>query len=245
MKKLIVLALSAFVFNITTVCAQELTEKEQKVLAKDKKAAEKAAKQAEKERKKAEKKAAKREAQYAKFKDMVNNYQECNIDTKNIADLDTLIKHMNALMEKVIVLEKEFDAVEMISEPYVDEDGVADTTWYARNKQTKEKYSNEEARTLLNTQKKSVRANNIQAGILVAEAVSAAAAVAAADLNLLEKGLLVASASGLVKQAKLIKYGLTSMNYHLKKNAECLGFQLDNEGDECADDEAELDELSK
>lgn len=243
MKKILFILLSAFAMNVTYVYAQNvnLTEKEQKAKDKEKKEAEKKNKKEEKERAKAAKKAAKREAQYQKFKEMVENYEPYEFDTKNIAELDTLIRDLNLMMVDVVALEKEYDTVEMVAEPFVDEDGVADTIWYARNKTTQERYSKEEAETLLKSQRSTVLSQNVRAGALVAQGVAAGAAVASAKLKPLEKLATAAEATSLLNQAKLIKYGLTSMNFHLKKNMELLGFQLDNEAEEI--DESELDNL--
>ena len=149
MKKILLLLLSIFALNVTGVYAQELTKKELKEQAKQKKAAEKAAKEAEKERAKKAKQEAKREAQFAKFIEMANNYKPDTLDTKNIAKLDTLIKHLDSLMVDVVVLVEAYQSVEMVSEPYVDEDGVADTLWYARDKATQQRFTNEEADKLL------------------------------------------------------------------------------------------------
>ena len=241
MKQFLLILLSVFALNATCVYAQNvnLTEKEQKAKAKEKKEADKKNKKEEKERAAAAKKAAKREAQYQKFKEMVENYEPINLETKNIAELDTLVKNLNLMMVDVVVLEKEYDTVGMVSEPFVDEDGVADTIWYARNKTTQERYSKEDAETLLKSQRSTVLSQNVRAGALVVQGVSAGAAVAAADLNTLEKLATAMEATSLLKQAKLIKYGLTSMNFHLKKNMELLGFQIDNEANEI--DDSELD----
>ena len=242
MKKIILLLMSVFALNVTCVYAQELTKKEQKEQAEQKKKAEKAKKEAEKEREKQAKKEAKREAQFAKFVEMVNSYEHITIDTKNVAQLDSLVKHLNTMMVDVVVLEKEYQSVEMVSEPYVDEDGIPDTLWYARDKETQQRFTNEEAEKLLKSQRNTVRLQNVRAATLVAEGVSAAAAIASVPgMSALDKLSLAAEASSLLKQAKLIKYGLTSMNYHLKKNMEYLGFQLDNEGDDAS--EAELDDF--
>ena len=242
MKKIILLLMSVFALNVTCVYAQELTKKEQKEQAEQKKKAEKAKKEAEKEREKQAKKEAKREAQFAKFVEMVNSYEHITIDTKNVAQLDSLVKHLNTMMVDVVVLEKEYQSVEMVSEPYVDEDGIPDTLWYARDKETQQRFTNEEAEKLLKSQRNTVRLQNVRAAALVAEGVSAAAAIASVPgMSALDKLSLAAEASSLLKQAKLIKYGLTSMNYHLKKNMEYLGFQLDNEGDDAS--EAELDDF--
>ena len=128
--------MSVFALNVTCVYAQELTKKELKEQAEQKKKAEKAKQEAEKERAKQAKKEAKREAQFAKFVEMVNSYEHITIDTKNVAQLDSLVKHLNTMMVDVVVLEKEYQSVEMVSEPYVDEDGIPDTLWYARDKET-------------------------------------------------------------------------------------------------------------
>ena len=242
MKKIILLLLSIFALNVTGVYAQELTKKELKEQAKQKKAAEKAAKEAEKERAKKAKQEAKREAQFAKFIEMANNYKPDTLDTKNIAKLDTLIKHLDSLMVDVVVLVEAYQSVEMVSEPYVDEDGVADTLWYARDKATQQRFTNEEAEKLLKSQRNTVRLYNFKAVALLAEAVLAGKAVATAPgMSVMDKIALGLDATALLNQAELIKYGLTSMNYHLKKNMEYLGFQLDNEGDDTT--EAELDKF--
>ncbi len=242
MKKIILLLLSIFALNVTCVYAQELTKEEQKEQAKQKKAADKAAKEAEKERAKQAKKEAKRQEQFEKFIVMVNTYEPETLDTKNINALDTLVKHLNNMMVDVVVLAQQYQSVEMVSEPYVDEDGIPDTLWYARDKETKERFTNEEAEKLLKSQRSTVRLQNVRAGALVAEAVTAGAAIASAPgMSAMDKLSLGLEATSLLKQAKLIKYGLTSMNYHLKKNMEYLGFQLDNEGDDTS--EAELDDF--
>lgn len=238
MKKIILLLLSIFALNVTCVYAQELTKEEQKEQAKQKKAADKAAKEAEKERAKQAKKEAKREAQFAKFVEMVNNYEPITLDTKNIASLDSLVKHLNSMMIDVVVLAQQYQSVEMVSEPYVDEDGIPDTLWYARDRTTQQRFTNEEAEKLLKSQRSTVRLQNIRAGALVAEGVAAGAAIAGAPgMSAMDKLSLGLEATSLLKQAKLIKYGLTSMNYHLKKNMEYLGFQLDNEGDDATEEE--------
>ena len=145
MKKIILLLMSVFALNVTCVYAQELTKKELKEQAEQKKKAEKAKKEAEKERAKQAKKEAKREAHFAKFVEMVNNYEPITLDTKNIASLDTLVKHLNSMMIDVVVLAQQYQSVEMVSEPYVDEDGIPDTLWYARDKTTQQRFTNEEA----------------------------------------------------------------------------------------------------
>ena len=242
MKKIILLLMSVFALNVTCVYAQELTKKEQKEQAEQKKKAEKAKQEAEKERAKQAKKEAKRAEQFAKFVQMVNSYEHITIDTKNVAQLDSLVKHLNTMMVDVVVLEKEYQSVEMVSEPYVDEDGIPDTLWYARDKETQQRFTNEEAEKLLKSQRNTVRLQNVRAATLVAEGVSAAAAIASVPgMSALDKLSLAAEASSLLKQSKVIKYGLASMNYHLKKNMEYLGFQLDNEGDDAS--EAELDDF--
>ena len=224
MKKIILLLLSIFALNVTGVYAQELTKKELKEQAKQKKAAEKAAKEAEKERAKKAKQEAKREAQFAKFIEMANNYKPDTLDTKNIAKLDTLIKHLDSLMVDVVVLVEAYQSVEMVSEPYVDEDGVADTLWYARDKATQQRFTNEEAEKLLKSQRNTVRLYNFKAVALVAEAVLAGKAVATAPgMSVMDKIALGLDATALLNQAELIKYGLTSMNYYLRKNMEYLG----------------------
>lgn len=224
MKKIILLLLSIFALNVTGVYAQELTKKELKEQAKQKKAAEKAAKEAEKERAKKAKQEAKREAQFAKFIEMANNYKPDTLDTKNIAKLDTLIKHLDSLMVDVIELFEAYQSVEMVSEPYVGEDGVTDTLWYARDKATQKRFSNEEAEKLLKSQKTTLAQYNIRLTELATEAGGVGTAVVSAPgLSDMDKLALGREVRVLVKQAELIKYGLTSMNYYLRKNMEYLG----------------------
>ena len=242
MKKIILLLLSIFALNVTGMYTQELTKEEQNEQAMKREAAEEVAKKAEKERSYQAKKQARREAQFTKFVEMVNNYKPTTHDTKNIAELDTFVKHLDSLMVDVIELFEAYQSVEMVSEPYVGEDGVTDTLWYARDKATQKRFSNEEAEKLLKSQRNTVRLYNFKAVALVAEAVLAGKAVATAPgMSVMDKIALGLDATALLNQAELIKYGLTSMNYHLKKNMEYLGFQLDNEGDDTT--EAELDKF--
>ena len=224
MKKIILLLLSIFALNVTGMYAQELTKEEQNEQAMKREAAEEVAKKAEKERSYQAKKQARREAQCTKFVEMVNNYKPTTHDTKNIAELDTFVKHLDSLMVDVIELFEAYQSVEMVSEPYVGEDGVTDTLWYARDKATQKRFSNEEAEKLLKSQKTTLAQYNIRLTELATEAGGVGTAVVSAPgLSDMDKLALGREVRVLVKQAELIKYGLTSMNYYLRKNMEYLG----------------------
>lgn len=237
MKKLTLLLLCTLALGITTVRAQELTKKEKKAQAREIKAAEKAQSKTEKENQKDAKKAAKREARFAKFLEMVRTYEPVQMDTKNVTPLKNLVGHMNEMMSDIILLEKAFSSVEMVSEAYVDEDGIPGTIWSARDRFTQKTYSNDEAEELLRAQKMNIIAKKTEAGLLVIEATNAGAGIATANLTPADKVVLGLSATRLIKQAKFIRFGLGAMNYHLNKNMEYLGFQLDNEGDDSMEDE--------
>ena len=224
MKKIILLLLSIFALNVTGMYAQELTKEEQNEQAMKREAAEEVAKKAEKERSYQAKKQARREAQFTKFVEMVNNYKPTTHDTKNIAELDTFVKHLDSLMVDVIELFEAYQSVEMVSEPYVGEDGVTDTLWYARDKATQKRFSNEEAEKLLKSQKTTLAQYNIRLTELATEAGGVGTAVVSAPgLSDMDKLALGREVRVLVKQAELIKYGLTSMNCYLRKNMEYLG----------------------
>ena len=180
MKKIILLLLSIFALNVTGMYAQELTKEEQNEQAMKREAAEEVAKKAEKERSYQAKKQARREAQFTKFVEMVNNYKPTTHDTKNIAELDTFVKHLDSLMVDVIELFEAYQSVEMVSEPYVGEDGVTDTLWYARDKATQKRFSNEEAEKLLKSQKTTLAQYNIRLTELATEAGGVGTAVVSA-----------------------------------------------------------------
>lgn len=237
MKKLILLLLCTLALGITTARAQELTKKEKRAQAKEVKAAEKAQSKTEKQNKQDAKKAAKREARFAKFIEMVRTYEPVQMNTKNVVALKNLVGHMNDMMADIILLEKAFNSVEMVSEAYVDEDGIPGTSWSARNRYTQQTYSNNEAEELLRAQKRNIVAKKTEAGLLVIEATNAGAGIATANLSTADKIALGLSATQPIKQAKFIRFGLGAMNYHLNKNMEYLGFQLDNEGADSMEDE--------
>ena len=138
MKKYLFVLLGLLVFSATTVYAQELTEKEKE--RQEKEAKKQAKENAKKEAKL--KKAAKKDAKIVQLRTEYEEFLvewtpiEANI---GIAEVDTFFVHTNELFALLQQVEENTAFIEMVPEPYFDEEmGVTDTIWNAKNKKTDE-----------------------------------------------------------------------------------------------------------
>lgn len=144
MKKYLLVLLGLFVLTTTTY-SQELTEKEK---ARQEKEARKQAKENAKKEAKL-KKAAKKDAKIA---DLRADYEEFLAEWEpieaniGIAEVDTFFIHTNELFALLQRVEENTSFIEMVPEPYFDEEmGVTDTIWNAKNKNTNEPIAKNDA----------------------------------------------------------------------------------------------------
>ncbi|MCD8183248.1 MAG: hypothetical protein LUE99_09345 [Bacteroides sp.] len=135
MKKYLFILLGALIFGTTTIYAQELTEKEKARQEKE------AAKQ-EKENAKKEAKLKKAAEKDAKIADLRVKYDEFLAEwtpieaNVGIAEVDTFFVHTNKLFALLCQVEENTGFIEMVPEPYFDEEmGVNDTIWSAKKQE--------------------------------------------------------------------------------------------------------------
>lgn len=232
MKKFLFMLLGAFMLSTTGVYAQELTAKEK---AKQKKEAQKQEKKnAKKEAKikKAKEKDAKIEKLRADYAEFLAEYQPIEANTE-VAEVDSFFVHTNELFALLVKVEDNTGFIEMVPEPYFDEEmGTNDTIWNARNAKTGEPIKKSDALKTYTEATLDLTLAASQGLLLTTESVSALAALTADP----SKALLALSSIKKVKQAtKSINMStkvIPLIQRNIKENTEKLKYKKANEGQE-------------
>lgn len=190
MKKYLFVLLGLLVFSATTVYAQELTEKEKE--RQEKEAKKQAKENAKKEAKL--KKAAKKDAKIAQLRTEYEEFLvewtpiEANI---GIAEVDTFFVHTNELFALLQQVEENTAFIEMVPEPYFDEEmGVTDTIWNAKNKKTDEPIAKNDALKVYSIATLNLTEAAARGVSLTAESVSALASLTSDPLIKLKTFLI-------------------------------------------------------
>ncbi|HBO05720.1 MULTISPECIES: hypothetical protein [Bacteroides] len=230
MKKYLFILLGIFVLS-TTVYAQELTEKEK--ARQEKEAAKQEKENAKKEAKlkKAAKKQAKDAERRADYEAFLKEWEpiEANV---GIAEVDTFFVHSNELFALLVSIEQNIGFIEMVPEPYFDEEmGVNDTIWNAKNKLTNEPIAKNDALKVYSLALLDATTATASTVSLTAEGVSAIAALTGDPLKALTLGKQVKKVGKYIKIAGDI-LPLTIRN--IKSNTEKLKYKKANEGQEVA-----------
>lgn len=230
MKKFLFILLGIFVLS-TTVYAQELTEKEK--ARQEKEAAKQEKENAKKEAKlkKAAKKQAKDAERRADYEAFLKEWEpiEANV---GIAEVDTFFVHSNELFALLVSIEQNIGFIEMVPEPYFDEEmGVNDTIWNAKNKLTNEPIAKNDALKVYSLALLDATTATASTVSLTAEGVSAIAALTGDPLKALTLGKQVKKVGKYIKIAGDI-LPLTIRN--IKSNTEKLKYKKANEGQEVA-----------
>lgn len=228
MKKYLFILLGIFVLS-TTVYAQELTEKEK--ARQEKEAAKQEKENAKKEAKlkKAAKKQAKDAERRADYEAFLKEWEpiEANV---GIAEVDTFFVHSNELFALLVSIEQNIGFIEMVPEPYFDEEmGVNDTIWNAKNKLTNEPIAKNDALKVYSLALLDATTATASTVSLTAEGVSAIAALTGDPLKALTLGKQVKKVGKYIKIAGDI-LPLTIRN--IKSNTEKLKYKKANEGQE-------------
>lgn len=233
MKKYLFILLGAFVFSTTTVYAQELTAKEKEKQEKE------AAKQ-EKENAKKEAKLKKAAKKDAKIADLRIEYAafleewvpiEANI---GLAEVDTFFVHTNELFDLLRRVEENTGFIEMVPEPYLDEEmGVTDTIWNAKNKLTNEPISKNDALKVYSIATLNLTEAAARGVSLTAESVSALTSLASDPLKALTIGKKVKKASKAIKMSVNV---IPLIQRNIKENTEKLKYRKANEGQEAKEE---------
>lgn len=215
----------------TTVYAQELTEKEK--ARQEKEAAKQEKENAKKEAKlkKAAKKQAKDAERRADYEAFLKEWEpiEANV---GIAEVDTFFVHSNELFALLVSIEQNIGFIEMVPEPYFDEEmGVNDTIWNAKNKLTNEPIAKNDALKVYSLALLDATTATASTVSLTAEGVSAIAALTGDPLKALTLGKQVKKVGKYIKIAGDI-LPLTIRN--IKSNTEKLKYKKANEGQEVA-----------
>lgn len=230
MKKYLFILLGIFVLS-TTVYAQKLTEKEK--ARQEKEAAKQEKENAKKEAKlkKAAKKQAKDAERRADYEAFLKEWEpiEANV---GIAEVDTFFVHSNELFALLVSIEQNIGFIEMVPEPYFDEEmGVNDTIWNAKNKLTNEPIAKNDALKVYSLALLDATTATASTVSLTAEGVSAIAALTGDPLKALTLGKQVKKVGKYIKIAGDI-LPLTIRN--IKSNTEKLKYKKANEGQEVA-----------
>lgn len=228
MKKYLLVLLSLFVVTATTY-AQELTEKEK---AKQAKEAKKQAKENAKKEAKLQK-AAKKDvkitnlrAEYEKFLAEWTPI-EANV---GIAEVDGFFTHTNELFVLLKQVEEDIAFIEMVPEPYFDEEmGVTDTIWNARNKRTNEPIAKNDALKAYSVAALKLTEAATRGVSLTAESVSALAALTSDPMKALTVGKKVKQATKTIKMSVNV---IPLIQRNIKENSEKLKYKKANEGKE-------------
>ena len=230
------------VFSATTVYAQELTEKEKE--RQEKEAKKQAKENAKKEAKL--KKAAKKDAKNAQmhtdyevffvvcffffeFEEFLVEWTpiEANI---GIAEVDTFFVHTNELFALLQQVEENTAFIEMVPEPYFDEEmGVTDTIWNAKNKKTDEPIAKNDALKVYSIATLNVTEAAARGVSLTAESVSALASLTSDPLKALTIGKKVKQATKAIKMSVNV---IPLIQRNIKENTEKLKYKKANEGQE-------------
>lgn len=230
MKKYLFILLGIFVLS-TTVYAQELTEKEK--ARQEKEAAKQEKENAKKEAKlkKAAKKQAKDAERRADYEAFLKEWESIEANV-GIAEVDTFFVHSNELFALLVSIEQNIGFIEMVPEPYFDEEmGVNDTIWNAKNKLTNEPIAKNDALKVYSLALLDATTATASTVSLTAEGVSAIAALTGDPLKALTLGKQVKKVGKYIKIAGDI-LPLTIRN--IKSNTEKLKYKKANEGQEVA-----------
>lgn len=232
MKKYLFILLGAFIFSTTTVYAQELTAKEKARQEKEAAKQEKENAKKEEKMKKAAKKDAKdaeRRAEYEKFLEEWTPI-EANV---GIVEVDTFFTHSNDLFGLLVKIEQNIGFIEMVPEPYFDEEmGVNDTIWNAKNRLTNEPIAKNDALKVYGLALLDATSASLGVVSLTAESISAVTSLVGDPLKALTIGKQVKKVGKYVKITGDI-LPLTIRN--IKENTEKLKYKKANEGQEVAE----------
>ncbi len=228
MKKYLLVLLGLFVLTTTTY-SQELTEKEK---ARQEKEARKQAKENAKKEAKL-KKAAKKDAKIA---DLRADYEEFLAEWEpieaniGIAEVDTFFIHTNELFALLQRVEENTAFIEMVPEPYFDEEmGVTDTIWNAKNKNTNEPIAKNDALKVYSIATLNLTEAAARGVSLTAESVSALASLTSDPLKALTIGKKVKQATKAIKMSVNV---IPLIQRNIKENTEKLKYKKANEGQE-------------
>lgn len=229
MKKYLFIMLGAFILSTTTVYAQELTAKEKEKQEKE------AAKQ-EKENAKKEAKLKKSAEKDVKIAELRVKYDEflkewTPIETNvGLAEVDTFFLHTNQLFDLLRRVEENTGFIEMVPEPYVDEEmGVTDTIWNAKNKNTNEPISKNDALKVYTIATLNLTEAATRGVSLTAESVSALSSLISDPLKALTIGKKVKQATKAIKMSVQV---IPLIQRNIKENTEKLKYKKANEGKE-------------
>ena len=213
----------------TTTYSQELTEKEK---ARQEKEARKQAKENAKKEAKL-KKAAKKDAKIA---DLRADYEEFLAEWEpieaniGIAEVDTFFIHTNELFALLQQVEENTAFIEMVPEPYFDEEmGVTDTIWNAKNKNTNEPIAKNDALKVYSIATLNLTEAAARGVSLTAESVSALASLTSDPLKALTIGKKVKQATKAIKMSVNV---IPLIQRNIKENTEKLKYKKANEGQE-------------
>lgn len=149
-----------------------------------------------------------------------------------IAEVDTFFVHSNELFALLVSIEQNIGFIEMVPEPYFDEEmGVNDTIWNAKNKLTNEPIAKNDALKVYSLALLDATTATASTVSLTAEGVSAIAALTGDPLKALTLGKQVKKVGKYIKIAGDI-LPLTIRN--IKSNTEKLKYKKANEGQEVA-----------
>lgn len=228
MKKYLLVLLGLFILTTTTY-SQELTEKEK---ARQEKEARKQAKENAKKEAKL-KKAAKKDAKIA---DLRADYEEFLAEWEpieaniGIAEVDTFFIHTNELFALLQRVEENTAFIEMVPEPYFDEEmGVTDTIWNAKNKNTNEPIAKNDALKVYSIATLNLTEAAARGVSLTAESVSALASLTSDPLKVLTIGKKVKQATKAIKMSVNV---IPLIQRNIKENTEKLKYKKANEGQE-------------
>lgn len=216
-------------FGLSSSYAQELTDKEKERMEKEE------AKQAKENRKKERKREreqnkderiARLRVEYAEF---LQEWTPIEANTE-IAEVDTFFVHTNELFELLARVEDNTGFIEMVPEPYFDEEmGVNDTIWNARNTKTGEPIAKNDALKVYSIATLNLTEAAARGVSLTAESVSALTALVSDPLKALTIGKQVKKTTKAIKMSVNM---IPIIQRNIKENSEMLQYKKANEGQE-------------
>lgn len=229
MKKYLFILLGTLIFSTTTVYAQELTAKEK--ARQEKEAAKQEKENAKKEAKikKGAEKDAKIAALRVKYAEFLAEWTPIEA-TVGIAEVDTFFIHTNELFALLSKVEENTGFIEMVPEPYFDEDmGINDTIWNAKNKQTNEPIAKNDALKVYSIATLNLTEAAARGVSLTVESASALLSLTSDPLKALTIGKKVKQATKAIKMSVEV---IPLIQRNIKENTEKLKYKKANEGQE-------------
>lgn len=226
MKKYLLILLGAFLLGTTTTYAQELTAKEKARQEKEAAKQEKENAKKDAKMKKAADKDARIENLRIRYEQFLTEWEPIEANT-GVSEVDTFFINTNELFELLCSVEQNIGFIEMLPDPYFDEEmGVHDTAWIARHKVTGEEIKKSDALNTYTIATLNLTEAAARSVGLTAQGVSALAALTADPLKALSLGKRVKNSGRAIKMSVDV---IPLIQRSIKENTEKLQYRKANE----------------